>query len=369
MVALSNPALAQFIRGIPLFSLVEEADLSEVLRLLTPVELAAGEVLFREGEPGRAMWVLGTGVEVSVSSSIEGTRRPIVVAYARGGDVVGEMALVDDGPRSGTAVVVQGGHAHRLDAQQFHAMRATFVPAIFKVLRTLCVDLCRRLRETTDRIVPGGTTHVFTPRLPNGARPSPELLDAFPPFRGLPSLVKLALGQKLDVVQVSEVTPIFAEGEPSDGAWFIVEGEISVGRNGKTIANLPAGTMFGVVACIDDGARSASCVTTGPATLLRMSERDFDQLFASGHRFAFQMVDLVARQLVQHLRDANRMLPLPGRAAGTAGLAQPVPQMLPAAPAAEDLDLIPTELEVDDALPIEVELDLGDFTPAGELLG
>jgi len=29
------------------------------LRLLRPVELEAGKVLFREGEPGRAMWVMG----------------------------------------------------------------------------------------------------------------------------------------------------------------------------------------------------------------------------------------------------------------------------------------------------------------------
>lgn len=84
--------------------------------------------------------------------------------------------------------------------------------------------------------------------------------------------------------------------------------------------------MFGVVACIDNGVRSASCVTTGPATLLKMTERDFDQLFASGHRFAFQMVDLVSRQLVRHLRDANQMLPLPGRPPGPARVAAPVTQ-------------------------------------------
>jgi CRP-like cAMP-binding protein len=315
------------------------------------------------------MWVLGEGVEVSISSSHDGKRRPVIVAYARTGDVVGEMALVDDGPRSGTAVVVQGGHAHQLDAQEFHAMRGTFVPAAFKVLRQVCMDLCKRLRQTNERIVPSGNTRIETPQLPAGPRPTPEQLDAFPAFRTLPSVVKLALGQKLEVVQVAEMTPIFAEGEPSDGAWFIVEGEVSVGRNGKTLANLPAGAMFGVVACIDNGPRSASCLTTGPASLLRMSERDFDQLFASGHRFAYQMVDLVARQLVQHVREANQMLPMPGRPAGEAGVAQPVKQMLPAAPAEEDLDLLNFELEVDDALPIELELDLGDMESAGELLG
>ncbi len=357
----TNPALEQFIRTIPLFSLVTADDLQEVLRLLRPVELKPGEVLFREGEAGKAMWVLGPGAEVSINSTHAGQRRPVVVAYARTGDVVGEMALVDDGPRSGTAVVTSGGQAHQIDAQEFHAMRATFVPAAFKVLRKVCVDLCSRLRQTNERIVTSGHADVHTPGLQVTGRPEVEVLNRFGPFSHLPSVVKLALGQKLSMVQVDTLTPVFAEGEPSDGAWFIVEGEVSVGRNGKTLANLPAGTMFGVVACLDSGPRSASCVTTGPATLLKMGQRDFEMLFASGHRFAFQMVDLVARQLVQHLRDANDLLPTPGGKPGTAGLAKPVKPMLHTEPSAEDLDLIPSAIEVDAASPLEFELDLSDL--------
>jgi CRP-like cAMP-binding protein len=366
-VATANPALEAFIKSIPLFRYAGEADLNEVLRLLRPVELEPGEVLFREGDPGKAMWVLGEGVEVSVAST-QGKTRPVVVAYAKGGDVLGEMALVDDGPRSGTAIVTQGGHAHEIDAQEFHAMRSTFVPAAFKILRKLCVDLCARLRQTNERIVASGHSKIETPDLPSGPRPDVSMLDRFAPFKSLPSVVKFALAQQLEVLEVPGVTPIFAEGEPNRGAYFIVEGEVSVGRNGKTLANLPAGAMFGVVACIDEGVRSASCVTTGPATLLKMSDKDFDTLFASGHRFAFQMVDLVARQLVQHVREANQMLPTPGRTPGQAVVSRPVEAMLPAAPSPEDLDLIPRELEIESALPLEVELELGDFKAESDLL-
>ncbi len=363
----ANPALAQFIRSIPLFSLVDDADLNAVLRLFRPVDLVAGDVLFAEGDPGKAMWVLGEGAEVSVATTA-GQNRPVVVAYARKSDVLGEMALVDEGPRSGTAIVTQSGTAHQIDADEFYAMRSTFVPAAFKVLRKICVDLCGRLRNTNERIVPSGHAAVETPALPSGPRPETVTLDRYPAFRGLPAVVKFALAQKLEVVHLEEMTPIFAEGEKADGAYFIVEGEVSVGRNGKTLANLPSGTMFGVVACIDAGVRSASCVATGPALLLKMSDRDFDQLFAAGHRFAFQMVDLLARQLVQHLREANQMLPLPGRQSGVAKVSKPVEKMLPTQPSPADLDLISTELEVDTAMPIEMELDLGDFPVEPEAL-
>ncbi len=354
----ANSAAAKLICSVPLFALIGEEGVEEVCQLLDPVELSAGESLFREGEEGRAMWVLGQGTEVSVSSSQGGARRPVVVMYARAGEVVGELALVDEGPRSGSALVVVGGPAYRLDGEAFQALRTAFSPTAFKVLRKLCVNLCFKLRQTDARIVAVGHNRIHTPRLGPGSHPEVEALERFPPFRGLPSLVKLALAQKLEVIEVSQVTPIFAEQEPSDGPWFIVEGEVLVGRNGKTLATLPPGTMFGQVACIDNGPRSASCVTAGPATLFRMVERDFDQLFASGHRFAFQMVDLVARQLARHVREANHLLPIPGQGPRPAVLSAPVGAMLAAEPSMQDLELLPRELEVEAALPLELELEL-----------
>lgn len=305
-------SLAQYIRNIPLFSLVDEADLKDVLRLFRSVELTAGEILFSEGQPGKAMWVLGPQTEVSLTRA-QALQRPVAVAYAKQHDVVGEMALIDDGPRSATAMVTQSGTAYQIDANEFHAMRATFVPAAFKVLRKMCIDLCARLRRTNERIVPSSPSGIYTPPQPVGPHPDAALVDRYPAFRDLPATVKLALAQKLEVISLSELAPLFAEGERSDGAYFIVKGEVSVGRNGKTLAHLHDGEMFGAVACIDSGPRSASCVATGPATLLKMSARDFDVLFASGHRFAFRLIDMLARQLVQHVREANRLLPTAGR--------------------------------------------------------
>jgi CRP-like cAMP-binding protein len=67
--------------------------------------------------------------------------------------------------------------------------------------------------------------------------------------------------------------------------------------------------MFGMVALIDAGGRAASCSTAGPSRLLRLGAAEFEALFAAGHRFSHEIVNLVARQLVQHLRVANTLLP------------------------------------------------------------
>ncbi len=359
----ANTALEEFVHKIPLFAAVTGDELKAVLSLLTPVSLNAGDVLFRQGEAGKAMWVLGDGAEVTINATPTGQSRAVAVAYARAGDVVGEMALLDEGPRSATALVTRAGPAQRIDAAAFAKMRLSFEPAAFKVLRQLCVELCKRLRKTSERIVTASRTQVASSPPLIGPHPQVEVLNQFPAFRTLPAVVKLALVQKLQLVEVPEITPVFAEGEASDGAWFLLEGEVLAGRNGKTLSTLVPGTTFGIISAIDGQPRSASCVTSGPARLLKLADADFDSLFASGNRFAFQLVDLIARQLVAHLRQTNAMIPVPGRETLPAAPVAPVETLLPND---EEETIVGEELE---SMPIELEVDFAELTAVGEALG
>lgn len=344
-------ALEKYLRNIPLFSEIAPHEMLELLRLVRPITLEEGEVLFREGTPGRAMWVLGEGCAVTISATPPGASRPVVVAKAQAGEVVGEMALIDEGVRSGSAVVVAGGAAHVIDALEFQSIRASGRPVAFKLLRRICMELCRRLRTTSDRIVPPSTGGALdAPGLPGGSRPSAELVDRFEPFAALPELVKLALAQKLEVVRTEGVQPVFGEGESADAAYFIVEGEVTVGRNGQTLAMMGPGHMFGLIAVIDDAPRAASCVASGATTLLRLSNADFDELFAQGNRFAFHLVELVSRQLVAHLRAANRLLVLlPGRGQASE------PGRKPSSATASSIE---EALAANELLPLELELEL-----------
>ena len=337
-------ALAQFVRAIPLFEQIEDRHLADILRLLRPVELQLGEVLFREGERGAAFWVLEGATQVAVHTR-SGDGQPVIVAQLGAGEVVGEMALIDEAPRSATAHVTRGGRAYHIQASDFASLRTQGHPAAFQILRRLCTDLCRRLRATSDRVVrPSGRMLDVAERV-GSRRPRPEELDAFPAFRAWPQVVKLALSERLVWVETRGVEPICAEGEPADSTWFIVEGEVVVGRNGRTLERMGPGQMFGLVAALDGGPRSASCVASGPTRLLQLADADFDALFASGNRFAYHLVDLVARQLVAHLRGANRLLPaLPPEA-------QP--------PSQEEL-----EAELEDLLPLDLELAMeGEVLP------
>ena len=306
------------VTSAPLLSLVEPGQAGALERLFHPVRLELGQVLFEEGKPCDWLWVLGAGAEVAVSGFAEA---PGTVAVARlgAGDTVGEMALVDEGPRSGTARVVVAGPAFVMAAQDFYGLRDAYHPAAFQLLRKISLELCSRLRGTSDRLV--APTHKgaeVAPPLPT-ERANPEHLDQLASFRPLPRVVKLALAQRLGRIDASDATTVCLEGEEGDAAYFIASGEVRVVRGGYLLARLQPGEVFGMVALIDGGPRSASCVTQGPTRLFRLARTDFEYLFSSANRFAFQLVEGMARQLVRNLRAADLLLARPSPGAHPAG--------------------------------------------------
>jgi CRP-like cAMP-binding protein len=298
------------ITSAPLLSLVEPGQVGALERLFHPVMLEPGQVLFEEGKPCDWLWVVGPGAEVSVTRADE-TPGQVMVAHLGSGDTVGEMALVDGGPRSGTARVEVGGPAAVMAARDFYSLRDAYHPAAFQLLRKICLELCWRLRGTSDRLVPrslGAPEPVL--RL-QPERTEPEHLDELPSFRVLPRVVKLALAQKLGRLDTSHATTVCSEGEEGDAAYFISSGAVQVQRSGQPLAHLQPGEVFGMVALMDGGPRSATCVTEGPTRLLRLARPDFEALFSSANRFAFQLVEGMARQLVKNLRTADLLLARP----------------------------------------------------------
>jgi CRP-like cAMP-binding protein len=298
------------ITSAPLLSLVEPGQVGALERLFHPVMLEPGQVLFEEGKPCDWLWVVGPGAEVSVTRADEAPGQ-VMVAHLASGDTVGEMALVDGGPRSGTARVEVGGPAAVMAARDFYSLRDAYHPAAFQLLRKICLELCWRLRGTSDRLVPR-SLGVPAPVLRLQAeRTEPEHLDELPSFRVLPRVVKLALAQKLGRLDTSDATTICCEGEEGDAAYFISSGAVQVQRSGQPLAQLQPGEVFGMVALMDGGPRSATCVTEGPTRLLRLARPDFEALFSSANRFAFQLVEGMARQLVKNLRTADLLLARP----------------------------------------------------------
>ncbi len=91
---------AEFLRKVPLFSELPDADLKRLCAMIKEVRLSAGETLFSEGEPGEEAYVIAEG-ELEILKISSG--REVLLAVRAVGDVIGEGALLEQAPRNATA--------------------------------------------------------------------------------------------------------------------------------------------------------------------------------------------------------------------------------------------------------------------------
>jgi CRP-like cAMP-binding protein len=121
-------------------------ELRAMARTLRARRFRRGEVLFHEGDPGDALFVVASGAVKVVVPSEDGEEA--ILATLRRGDFLGELALLDGAPRSASAVALEATEALALPRDQFLALVAT-EPAIRDALMASLAGELRRL-----------TTHV-----------------------------------------------------------------------------------------------------------------------------------------------------------------------------------------------------------------
>jgi CRP/FNR family cyclic AMP-dependent transcriptional regulator len=78
-----------------------------------------GTVLFREGEPGHEMFIIQRG-RVQLTRNLHGVEKILAVLPA--GEFFGEMAIINQRPRSATATVIEESHLLVLDQPTFEKM-------------------------------------------------------------------------------------------------------------------------------------------------------------------------------------------------------------------------------------------------------
>lgn len=77
-----------------------------------PQSFALGDILMHEGETGTCLFVIVSGlVEVTVDGQF--------LSIAGPGETLGEMSLIDDGPRSASAIAIAPTHTLRVDRAAF----------------------------------------------------------------------------------------------------------------------------------------------------------------------------------------------------------------------------------------------------------
>ena len=105
----------ELLKRVPLFKDLSKHDIEQVGQLTEEVDVPAGQVLTREGAPGSEFFVILDG---SVRIDVNGD----TVRTMEAGDFLGEIALVDDGPRTATAVTTTPAKLLVLGRREFRAL-------------------------------------------------------------------------------------------------------------------------------------------------------------------------------------------------------------------------------------------------------
>jgi CRP-like cAMP-binding protein len=89
--------MEDFLRRVPLFSDLPESDLERLSGVIEEIHLAKGEELFAQGSRGDKAYVIKEG-ELEILRESEG--RNVLLAVRNAGEVIGEISLLQEVPRT-----------------------------------------------------------------------------------------------------------------------------------------------------------------------------------------------------------------------------------------------------------------------------
>jgi CRP-like cAMP-binding protein len=237
-------AARQALAATPLFAGLSSEVLEALVGNLELVELEPGQLLFREGDPGDALYVVVEG-EVSVR-----TMGPPVGEEQRlgPGAFLGEVALLTDQPRAATVTAVTMAELLRID-------RGTLADVLGEhgdMLRAV-------LRFVRDRLVE-------------------RWMRMSPLFRPFDDAQRAELASRFSFLEIDAGTQLLAAGQRPDGLYIVLAGEFMVHRGSRLITMLGPGELIGETALLSGGAVRSDVVARGKALALCLPAATFREV-------------------------------------------------------------------------------------------
>jgi len=136
------------LKRIPLFENLNLDQLEAVLRLARDAAYLSGEVIVREGDPGGELYlVLEGSAEAWLDYGGPDARQLSTMAA---GSYFGEMAILDDAPRSATVVACEAARLLALDGESLKSLLREMPEIAFELIRVMTARVRaaeRRLRD------------------------------------------------------------------------------------------------------------------------------------------------------------------------------------------------------------------------------
>ena len=212
---------ADFLGTVPLFTALTKDELESFAELTRERSYPRGSVILFENDPGDSLFVVRSGRVKVVLIGEDG--REVILGVLGVGQHFGELALIDEQPRSAHVIAMEDANLIVLRRDDFRKR----VEASPSVAWSLLTELSRRLRRADEKI--GGLVLLDVP-----GRIARLLLDMAEESGG-PLIEKSLTHQTIaQMIGASRETVSRAMKDFQDAGW------ISVERRRITLANQPA---------------------------------------------------------------------------------------------------------------------------------
>jgi CRP/FNR family cyclic AMP-dependent transcriptional regulator len=133
------------LRKIPLFANIEPSKLKLLAFTSERLKFREGTELFHQGDMGDSAYIIINGAVRIVVSTPNGD---VKVAEVNKNDIVGEIAILCDVPRTATVVADQDVEALKISKELFFRMVGEFPQMAVEIMRELAI----RLEKTTSQL-------------------------------------------------------------------------------------------------------------------------------------------------------------------------------------------------------------------------
>ncbi|MEJ2748298.1 MAG: cyclic nucleotide-binding domain-containing protein [Anaerolineae bacterium] len=138
-------SIPDLLKRVQIFSNLSEAELEQVAAICIEKPVAAGELILEQDTTGTEMYIVAEG-SAEVFIQVGDEVRSLVVLGK--GQIIGEMALIDQGHRSASVRATKNGATlYLIESQQFFDLCNTNHRIGFIVMRNLAIDIAFKLRH------------------------------------------------------------------------------------------------------------------------------------------------------------------------------------------------------------------------------
>jgi len=243
-----------------------------------PRTFAKGKKIFSENQRGIPFLLMPNRMYLLLDGEVGIFARDKPVGIIHPGQIFGEMASIDQGPRTGTALAKSACRVISLDDRQMRAALGKY-PEFSLMLLSVMIG---RLRQSIGRLA-SSDAHVARTKWMQPAPLRRDLIDDLGRVLGSEAHISYETGDT-----------IVREGQVGVLMYVVLKGRVAIRVGGKLVENLGPGSVFGEMALVDRTPRLASAVAESNCKLLAINRAAFLNLVKHSRRFAASLLGAVS---------------------------------------------------------------------------